>query len=51
MDAKTQKKEVLEIIGRNLIPSAIFNFDGVNYYNAADVVINANEIKELIKKL
>ena len=51
MDAKTQKKEVLAIISRNLIPSAIFNFDGVNYYNAADVVINASEIKELIKDL
>ena len=51
MDAKTQKKEVLAIIGRSLIPSAVYNFDGVAYYDAFAVIKNANEIKELIKKL
>jgi len=51
MNAKDQKKLVLQIIGEKFIPSAMFNFKGESYYSTVDIYENYQIIKQLIKDL
>jgi len=51
MNAKDQKKAIMDILNRRLIPSAIYQHNGNSYYASIDIIENVEDIKKLIKEL